>query len=143
MLSNLAPYKGMFTCYDSSGRFQVLPNVTDECCQMTLTAYFSKYSFIKAELARLIAACKRTNSFWTRPSLVILERLTVLYFHIFGSVHAMKTEIPPFDLTDIKDQLIPHDSYSHYQHCSDLWAFESQTRSYTIKLHNCLNKNID
>ena len=35
----------------------------------------------------------------------------------------MKTEIPPFD-SDIKDQLIPQDSYSHYQHCSDLWAFE-------------------
>jgi hypothetical protein len=34
-------------------------------------------------------------------------------FHIFGSVHAMKTEIPPFD-SEIKDQLIPSDSYSHY-----------------------------
>ena len=54
----------------------------------------------------------------------------------------MKTEIPPFD-SEIKDVLIRNDSYSHYQHCSDLWAFQSQTRSYTIKLPNCLNKNID
>jgi hypothetical protein len=52
-----------------------------------------------------------------------------------GSVHAMKTEIPPFD-SEIKDQLIPNDSYSHYyndsysHYCSDLWEFESQTRSY-------------
>jgi hypothetical protein len=46
-------------------------------------------------------------------------------FNIFGSVHAMKTEIPPFD-SEIKAkiQLIPPYSYSHYQHCSDLWAFE-------------------
>ena len=34
-------------------------------------------------------------------------------FHIFGSVHAMKTEIPPFD-SEIKDQLVPNDSDSHY-----------------------------
>jgi hypothetical protein len=54
----------------------------------------------------------------------------------------MKIEIPPFD-SEIKYILIPNDSYSHYQHCNDLWAFESQTRSYTIKLRNCLNKNID
>ena len=32
-------------------------------------------------------------------------------FHIFGSVHAMKTEIPPFD-SEIKDQLVPNDSDS-------------------------------
>jgi hypothetical protein len=35
----------------------------------------------------------------------------------------MKTGIPPFD-SEIKYILIPNDSYSHYQHCSDLWAFE-------------------
>ena len=32
-------------------------------------------------------------------------------FHIFGSVHAMKTEIQPFD-SEIKDQLVPNDSDS-------------------------------
>ena len=51
----------------------------------------------------------------------------------------MKTEIPPFD-SEIKDQLIPSDSYSHYQHCSDLWEFESLTRSYTIKFNTRLSE---
>jgi hypothetical protein len=36
------------------------------------------------------------------PNSFILARLMALCFHIFGSVHAMKTEIPPFD-SEIKD----------------------------------------
>ena len=41
-------------------------------------------------------------SFKAQASSVNRERLTALCFHIFGSVHAMKTEIPPFD-SEIKD----------------------------------------
>jgi hypothetical protein len=85
---------------------------------------------------------KELNLFIDRSQSRRPRELDGSYFNIFGSVHAMKTEIPPFD-SEIKDILIPNDSYSHYQHCSDLWAFQSQTRSYTIKLRNCLNKNID
>jgi hypothetical protein len=49
---------------DKSGRFQVLPNVNDECCQLTMSpddvdSVFFKYHLIKAESARLIVACKR------------------------------------------------------------------------------------
>jgi hypothetical protein len=42
------------------------------------------------------------NSFASRPSFVDRARSTAEKFHIFGSVHAMKTEIPPFD-SEIKD----------------------------------------
>ena len=42
------------------------------------------------------------NSLTTHPNSFILARLMALCFHIFGSVHAMKTEIPPFD-SEIKD----------------------------------------
>jgi hypothetical protein len=42
------------------------------------------------------------NSLPTHPKSFIRERLNVLCSHIFGSVHAMKTEIPPFD-SEIKD----------------------------------------
>ena len=42
------------------------------------------------------------NSFKAQASLVNRERLTALCFHIFGSMHAMETEIPPFD-SEIKD----------------------------------------
>ena len=68
-----------------------------------------------------------------QASRVIVERLTARNFISFGSVHAMKTEIPPFD-SEIKDQLIPNDSYIVIinSHCSDLWAFESQTRRLAI-----------
>jgi hypothetical protein len=52
--------------------------------------------------------------------------------------------IPPFD--SVKQyQLIPHNSFSHYQHCSDLWPLKVKAHilSYIIKLRNCLNKNIN
>jgi hypothetical protein len=49
--------------------------------------------------------------------------MTFWFITIFGSVHVMKTKIPPFD--SVKQyQLIPHDSFSHYQHCSDLWPLK-------------------
>ena len=38
----------------------------------------------------------------SQASFIDRERSTALCFHIFGSVHAMKTEIPPFD-SEIKD----------------------------------------
>jgi hypothetical protein len=41
-------------------------------------------------------------SFASRPSSIDRARSTAEKFHIFGSVHAMKTEIPPFD-SEIKD----------------------------------------
>ena len=47
-------------------------------------------------------AIKVLNSLATHPKSFIRERLTALCFHIFGSVHAMKTEIPPFD-SELKD----------------------------------------
>ena len=42
------------------------------------------------------------NSFASGPSCIDRARSTAEKFHIFGSVHAMKTEIPPFD-SEIKD----------------------------------------
>jgi hypothetical protein len=42
------------------------------------------------------------NSFLSQASLVDRERSMGYKFHFFGSVHAMKTEIPPFD-SEIKD----------------------------------------
>ena len=47
--------------------------------------------------------CKiHINSFASGPSSIDRARSTAEKFHIFGSVHAMKTEIPPFD-SEIKD----------------------------------------
>ena len=42
---------------------------------------------------------------------------TTLYVHIFGSVHASFDSVKQY-------QLIPHNSLSHYQHCSDLWPLK-------------------
>jgi hypothetical protein len=42
------------------------------------------------------------NSFASQASFIDRARSTAEKFHIFGSVHAMKTEIPPFD-SEIKD----------------------------------------
>jgi hypothetical protein len=50
-------------------------------------------------------------SFASQASFIDRARSTAEKFHIFGSVHAMKTEIPPFD-SEIKDQLVPNDSDS-------------------------------
>jgi hypothetical protein len=44
------------------------------------------------------------NFLTTHPKSFIRSRLMALCFHIFGSVHAMKTEIPPFD-SEIKDSI--------------------------------------
>jgi hypothetical protein len=46
-------------------RFQVLPNVNDVRCQLTMLSddvdsVFFKYNLTKAELARLIVVCKHT-----------------------------------------------------------------------------------
>ena len=46
----------------------------------------------------------KLNSFASQPSRVDLERSTAKKFHTFDSVHAMKTEIPPFD-SEIKDSI--------------------------------------
>jgi hypothetical protein len=48
------------------------------------------------------AAAVLINSFASQASFIDRTRSTAEKFHIFGSVHAMKTEIPPFD-SDIKD----------------------------------------
>ena len=45
---------------------------------------------------------KLVNSFASQASFIDRARSTAEKFHIFGSVHAMKTEIPPFD-SEIKD----------------------------------------
>jgi hypothetical protein len=51
------------------------------------------------------------SSYTSQASFIDRARSTAEKFHIFGSVHAMKTEIPPFD-SEIKYQLVPNDSDS-------------------------------
>jgi hypothetical protein len=75
------------------------------------------------QLPAAVGFCPARNSFpiketkqnflLPRFSHIVLERLTARNFISLGSVHAMKTEIPPFD-SEIKDQLAPNDSYSHH-----------------------------
>jgi hypothetical protein len=53
------------------------------------------------------------NSLSPHPSRVDPERSTARNFTPSVQVHAMKTEIPPFG-SELKDKLVPNDSYSHY-----------------------------
>jgi hypothetical protein len=63
------PKATFYTHNDQSGRLQVLPNVNDECCQLTMLSddadsIFFKYNLLKAISARLIVVCKRTLRPW-------------------------------------------------------------------------------
>ena len=58
-----------------------------------------QYQFLKFGLQTLFVLF---NSFASHASFIDRARSTAEKFHIFGSVHAMKTEIPPFD-SEIKD----------------------------------------
>ena len=68
-----------------------------------------------------------------QPKYILLQSTLTLSQHIRLKVecacsidvlvHVMKTKIPPFD--SVKQyQLNPHDRFSRYQHCSDLWPLK-------------------
>ena len=111
--------------------------------QCTLHNSFSHYQHC-SDLGPLKVKRDRMLSNYTMSELFLDDfvcsylRLSARLVQCLGSVHA------PFD--SVKQyQLIPHNSLSHYQPCSDLWPLKSseiKARSYIIKLRNCLNKNI-
>ena len=75
-------------------------NIARKC-----TGRISKFKLDNTECnarSSRVIALLAFNSFASQASLIDRARSTAEKFHIFGSVHAMKTEIPPFD-SDIKD----------------------------------------
>ena len=81
--------------------------VTDECAFVKLQGVQEAgcifvLILIKRDSDWLNQFSNYFNSFASQTSFIDRARSTAEKFHIFGSVHAMKTEIPPFD-SEIKD----------------------------------------